>query len=568
MHRLLVILAGLGVLAAQPQLRLELGFHTGEIKSLAADSSQRYLVTASEDKTVRVWEIATGRQLKVLRPPIGNADEGKMFAAAIAPDGATIAAGGWTGAETHSIYIFDRESGRMLHRIAGLPDVTLRLAYSPGGDYLVAALGSGGVRLYRTSDYGLAGEDRNYEGSVNRPAFSPAFDQNRLLATAAEDRFVRLYRVTPTGRLQLLRRRQSEEKDEPLDVAFSPDSAALAVTFDYDTNPLIEVWKASTLARLYQVDGRALGGRADRIAWSADGKLLYVAGGLGFGGLQIGRFDQGGRGEAQGVETGEEPYSVSEILPLRNGSLLFASNQPALGLVEANWKDVRRLTPPGPGFPGLGDNRKFLLSRDGTSLRFFYGPPSGKPAWLSVPRHALVPGETASGFAGKPPDDDSLEVILGHEVQLNRKLLALRDGEIGIAVADAPGGKRFVLATQWRLVLFDDQGQELWQAELRAEPAAVNISGDGRLAAAALRDGTIRWYRMSDGHELLAFFPHADQKRWVLWTPEGFYDGSDGAEELFGFHSNHGDDQAGEFVPAATLRSTYYKPDVVRRALQ
>ena len=28
---------------------------------------------------------------------------------------------------------------------------------------------------------------------------------------------------------------------------------------------------------------------------------------------------------------------------------------------------------------------------------------------------------------------------------------------------------------------------------------------------------------MSDGKELIAFFSHADRKRWVLWTPEGFF---------------------------------------------
>ncbi len=36
---------------------------------------------------------------------------------------------------------------------------------------------------------------------------------------------------------------------------------------------------------------------------------------------------------------------------------------------------------------------------------------------------------------------------------------------------------------------------------------------------AAFGDGTIRWYRMTDGKELLAFFPHKDRKRWVMWTP-------------------------------------------------
>jgi len=58
----------------------------------------------------------------------------------------------------------------------------------------------------------------------------------------------------------------------------------------------------------------------------------------------------------------------------------------------------------------------------------------------------------------------------------------------------------------------------------------VNISSNGKLAVAAFGDGTIRWYRMSEGKELLALFPHGDRKRWVMWTPSGYYDTSPGGE--------------------------------------
>ena len=46
----------LTVAQSLPQLRLELGFHTDDITSLAIDSGQRFLVTSSADKTVRVWD--------------------------------------------------------------------------------------------------------------------------------------------------------------------------------------------------------------------------------------------------------------------------------------------------------------------------------------------------------------------------------------------------------------------------------------------------------------------------------------------------------------------------------
>ena len=97
---------------------------------------------------------------------------------------------------------------------------------------------------------------------------------------------------------------------------------------------------------------------------------------------------------------------------------------------------------------------------------------------------------------------------------------------------------------------------------------SVNISGDGRFAVAAFGDGTIRWYRITDGKQLLAFFPHNDHKRWVAWTPSGYYDTSPGAEEMIGWHVNNGRDAAADFFPVAQFRNTYYRPDVIARVLQ
>ena len=83
-----------------------------------------------------------GRLLQVLRPPIGEGNEGRLYAVAISPDARTIATGGWTGREgNYSIYLFDRQSGRLTRRIGGLPNVIAHLAYSKDGRFLAAGLG-------------------------------------------------------------------------------------------------------------------------------------------------------------------------------------------------------------------------------------------------------------------------------------------------------------------------------------------------------------------------------------------------------------------------------------------
>ncbi len=84
----------------------------------------------------------------------------------------------------------------------------------------------------------------------------------------------------------------------------------------------------------------------------------------------------------------------------------------------------------------------------------------------------------------------------------------------------------------------------------------------------ACADGTLRWHRSDTGEEILAFFPHADGRRWVLWTAQGYYDCSPGAEDLIGWHVNSGKDEAANFFPASRFRNIYYRPDVVKRVLE
>lgn len=104
----------------EPVLRIDPGEHTAPIRRIATDQAGRWLVTASNDKTARVWDLADGRLLCTLRIPIGPGDEGKFYAVALSPDGQTVALGGFTqfnngsdslASDGHTIYLFNRATG-------------------------------------------------------------------------------------------------------------------------------------------------------------------------------------------------------------------------------------------------------------------------------------------------------------------------------------------------------------------------------------------------------------------------------------------------------------------------
>ncbi len=137
------------------------------------------------------------------------------------------------------------------------------------------------------------------------------------------------------------------------------------------------------------------------------------------------------------------------------------------------------------------------------------------------------------------------------------------------SLAVVPATGHFVLGTEWSLRLFDRDAHEVWAARPVSDSAwHVNITADGRLIVAAFGDGTIRWSRVSDGQEVLALFIHPDGQRWITWTPQGYYDASLGADDLIGWHINHGYDRAPNFYPASQFRDRFYRPDVILRVLQ
>ena len=86
----------------------------------------------------------------------------------------------------------------------------------------------------------------------------------------------------------------------------------------------------------------------------------------------------------------------------------------------------------------------------------------------------------------------------------------------------------------------------------------MNASGDGRIVVAAYGDGTIRWHRADDGRELLALqvLPNKGDPAkwdWVLWTPEGFYEATPGAQDVLKWVINHGPDKAATTLPVSAI---------------
>jgi WD40 repeat protein len=311
---------------AQPILRLEGGMHNNSIKRISIDRGNRFLVTGGYDKTVRVWDLLSGQMTRILRPPIGEGHEGKIYALAISPDGNTIAAGGWTGYSWNkksSIYLFDRESGKLKKSVGNLTGLVHFLTYSPDGRFLGAGFDSrGSVRIFETNEYQTVGSDLdNSQDIINCVDFHP--NGNRLV-TGDRSGVLRIYDVEPDGKLRRIAANRIKEGNSIFTVRFSPDGERIATGFVKLKSA--GVFSASDLSLLYVPDPKEIYyGDFTAVAWSADGHKLF-GGGYPYNkgrGSVIRTWKNEGRGSYK--ETSVSTSTIFQILPLQKGGLVYCS---------------------------------------------------------------------------------------------------------------------------------------------------------------------------------------------------------------------------------------------------
>src|SRR5689334_5217897 len=150
---LLVLMPALtvGAPADEPRLVLNTGGHTSIINDVIFTRDGKYLISAGDDKVIRVWEVETGRLARTIQGEIGDGNDGKIFAMALSPDERYLAVGGWLVGESVNrqvIRLHDFRSGEVVGLLKGHENVVLALAFSPDGRYLVSGGGDKTARVW------------------------------------------------------------------------------------------------------------------------------------------------------------------------------------------------------------------------------------------------------------------------------------------------------------------------------------------------------------------------------------------------------------------------------------
>jgi RNA polymerase sigma factor (sigma-70 family) len=225
------------------------------VRSVAFSPAGKTLVSASVDGTLRLWEAATGKELR----HIGQQQQ-SINGLALTADGHTLASGGGDGV----LRAWDLDSGKLLHALHGHEGEILAVAISPDGRTLASSSQDRTLRLW---DLGTQQERKRLianQEPVASVAFSP---DGKTLASASWGHSVRLCDVaTGEERLPL-----PSHHGYVGAVVFAADGQTLAT---YGADQTIRFWDAKTgILRRHFFGGQA---RGKAVAFARDGKSVAL----------------------------------------------------------------------------------------------------------------------------------------------------------------------------------------------------------------------------------------------------------------------------------------------------
>lgn len=550
-----------------PVLRIETGMHTAPIWHIGVDAACRLAATASNDKSVRLWSLPDGRLLRTVRLPIGDGHNGKVFAVAVSPDGRWTVAGGWDArwesSRNHAAYLFDSNTGASVRRIGAFGSTIKHMAFSPDGKRLAVALASTeGVRVHDVESGRELMADRDYGADSYGLTFGP----DGTLYTAAYDGFLRRYGPD----MQRTAKMATRGGKQPFSVSVDPAGKRLAV--GYLDSTALEIYDASSLNRIATADTKDVdNGNIISTAWFSDGRRL-IAGGQsqkvvdGTWRVVTRLWDPGGKRVGANIAISND--TNLSLIPCGN-AIAFSSADPAFGLVRP---DGTATTLGRSRIPDMRDKREaaFTVSSDGMRLRFGIELAAKQPVLFDLRAGTIVDAPSAVGDL-HAADTSGLKLenwLNSLKPTLDGKPIALESLEYSHSFAVRPDRAGFALGGTFWLRGLSSDGRQRWQKEGPGVAWGVTFAHGGDLVVVAYGDGTLRWHRWSDGQELLALFVHRDDRRWVAWTPTGYYMASPGADDLIGWHLNRGWTQPADFFPASRFRERFARADIVKLVLE
>ena len=468
--------------------------HTAGINSVELSPDGKTIVTASNDNTAKVWDVATGKELIILE---GHTDY--VNSAQFSPDGKTIVTAAWD----NTAKVWDVATGQELISLEGHEDLVNGAQFSPDGKTIVTDSDDFTAKIWDVA----TGQELL---TLKMPGEVQGYNPDGQSIVTADWNLAKVWDVA-TG-LEIM---TMEGHSDVIESAqFSPDGQTIVTTAWDNTT---KVWDVATGEELLTIEGRSA-------HFSPNGKTIVTS------------VCSTRAAKIWDVATGRELTTLKGHSNCVNSAQFSPDGQTIITASTDNTAKIWDVTTGNElvSFEGHADLvQRAQFSSDGKTIVMF--PPNNCAKVLDAAsgQELMTFEEEAYGFplsAQFSPDgqtivtanlDNSTEVW---DVATGRAALTLEGHEGFVRSAQfSPDGKNIVTAAWDETAKVWDvaTGLEIMTMEGHSDMKSAQFSPDGQTIVTAALDNTAKVWDVATGQELISLEGHRNVVNSAQFSPDG-----------------------------------------------
>ncbi|MBD2678357.1 MULTISPECIES: AAA family ATPase [Nostoc] len=227
--------------------------HSSSVLSVAFSPDGKTLASGSNDKTIKLWDVSTGKAIKTL-----TGHSSRVYSVVFSPDGKTLA----SGSNDNTIKLWDVSTGKAIKTLTGHSSRVYSVVFSPDGKTLASGSYDKTIKLWDVSTGKAIKTLTGHSSSGYSVVFSP---DGKTLASGSYDKTIKLWDVSTGKAIKIL----TGHSSKVWGVVFSPDGKTLASGSDDKT---IKLWDVSTGKTIKTLSGHS--SSVLSVVFSPDGKTL------------------------------------------------------------------------------------------------------------------------------------------------------------------------------------------------------------------------------------------------------------------------------------------------------
>ena len=558
-------------------LKLDTFGHSSLVNDILVTKSGD-IVSASQDKTIRVWSSSGVEKRKILGQ-IGNGNDGQIFAIALSSNEKYLAVGGYM--KNDEVRIYDFASGTLLHILKSHTDVVIDLAFSADDRYLVTGSADKSSKIWSVNNNFSLKDTVNFHTTHVYAVRIIKKGGNYFAVSAGDDRRIALY--------------------------------------DMQQKTVVEHHTKG-----YNLDYLAINTKLEHIAVSGEGYEIIIY-----------DFD------LQEVKTIESKTKPQELAYDRNGDFLIAGSLSKVNYEMVNIYNVSNnysLTNTFKEHNNLTQAVAFLNANDGSNKLYAVsagGDNNEIYVWDADTKKIKTKIEGVGSSVASVGIKNNA-IAWGNVDDCNEKNCSNFEKSINLKdfkISDDTSSFNRISTKNSRYELIHATGGDYGYAD-----GTLNIDNNGVTEASITRDSTngfrhrsYGWYKdlivsggsggklkvyNKDGEEIASLLGHTGEiwsmglykdtlvsgggdqtmmlwdlsvlnshskdvilhpmlsvfttrnDEWVAWTKGGYFNASVGGDKYVGYHINQGADKEARFVGSDKYFDTFYRPDIISLTLK